>query len=281
MWDAVTGISTGVALAAFLAAAALSAYRYNLKSRARVIRSLPADSRGEALARELNAFGLDASRLSREQQFQLALREFDIRRARLRLTTVVVIILAVIPGVVALVSILSDSIKSTSQSQIAVATVRPPDTDCTRVANVRQRMLNFVSSQYTLAKHLVTFGDGDDTVWTNLHQELALYLTSAEKLKTDVGTETRLVEAMGDGPYTSFMQLLDAKSDAAQAAYAHTSTSLPDPGQRRFLLQRGESLKTLAGVVVQTCSKRTSASDALHCLQAPSIAFQISGAVPP
>jgi hypothetical protein len=105
MWGAVTQISTGVALTAFLAAIALSAYRSNLKSRAERIHSLPPPERMHALDRELNIFGIDAPTLSKEQQYQLALREIELRRTRLFTTTAVVMVLAVMSGIVAAFSI--------------------------------------------------------------------------------------------------------------------------------------------------------------------------------
>jgi hypothetical protein len=50
-------------------------------------------------------------------------------------------------------------------------------------------------------------------------------------------------------------------------------------GRPSIELMRGYNMALK--VVVQTCSTRTCVSDAPRCLQAPSIAFQISGAVPP
>jgi len=107
MWDAIGHISTGLTLAAFLAAAGLSAYRSHLKTRANVLLGLPPEARANELARELNSFGIEAKGLTREQQFRLALEEFELRRARLRSITAVVMVLAIISGLIAAFSIWS------------------------------------------------------------------------------------------------------------------------------------------------------------------------------
>jgi hypothetical protein len=107
-WAAIKQVSTGLTLAAFVVASLLSAYRYHLKNRADVIRSLPDNQRGEALARELNAFGVSAANLSSEQQFQIALKEIELRRSRLTLLTIVAVVLALFSAIVALFYVVKD-----------------------------------------------------------------------------------------------------------------------------------------------------------------------------
>jgi hypothetical protein len=107
MWEIATQVSTGIALAAFLAVAGLYAYMASLKSRLKIIQALPAEARGDALAKELNAFSIDGRGLTREQQFRLAGKEIELRRARLASITAIIIVLAVISGLIAAISVWS------------------------------------------------------------------------------------------------------------------------------------------------------------------------------
>jgi hypothetical protein len=120
MWHAVGQISTGFGLAAFLAAIGLLIYRANLRARIQTIRSLPTDKRADALRAEINAFGLSLSSLTKQQQFELAVKELEIREKRLRYTAVVVVLLALISGGVAAVAF------ATSSRAVAAVDPVPP-----------------------------------------------------------------------------------------------------------------------------------------------------------
>lgn len=112
MWNAITQVTTGLTLVAFLAAIAVTPYRSQLAGRAKVIQSLPSADRVEALQRELNAFGIDAKSLTKEQQFQLALREIELRRTRLYSITIFIVVVALISGLLALISMISEPTKA-------------------------------------------------------------------------------------------------------------------------------------------------------------------------
>jgi PAN domain len=101
MWETVGQVTTGVGLAAFIAAIALSAFRLALKHRISVIKSIPAAYRADTLSRELNSFGINASNLLPEQQYQIALKEIGLRAKRLTTFAVIVIFIATISGAVA------------------------------------------------------------------------------------------------------------------------------------------------------------------------------------
>jgi hypothetical protein len=109
MWSVISHITSGLALAAFLAAIGLSAYRSSLNSRARLLQSLPLKSRPRAAEKELNAFGIKAESLTQEHQYQLALREIELRRSRLRYVTYVTVVVAIISGSIAAFAIYPSS----------------------------------------------------------------------------------------------------------------------------------------------------------------------------
>jgi hypothetical protein len=102
MWDAIGHVTTGVTLVAFLAAAAVTAYRAYLKSSITSIEALPPDQRGPALARQLNAFGIDARNLTRAQQFEIAVSEVSLRSRRLLIIAATVVVISLICCAVAI-----------------------------------------------------------------------------------------------------------------------------------------------------------------------------------
>jgi hypothetical protein len=74
---------------AFVVAAAVTAYRWSLRSRLDQIKLTPPAHRVEVINNELNAFGIDAARLTREQQYQLALRELSLRALKFRTVSLI------------------------------------------------------------------------------------------------------------------------------------------------------------------------------------------------
>jgi hypothetical protein len=101
MWNAVGLVGSYFPWAAFGIAIALYAYRAHLNSRINALKAIPAKDRAEALVKEVNSFGIDAKRMTREQQFTLAIGELKLRAMRLFLASTVMIIIAVISGGVA------------------------------------------------------------------------------------------------------------------------------------------------------------------------------------
>src|SRR5580658_7637205 len=102
MWHLIGQISTSFSLVAFLGAAGLLAYRATLRNRVQLLKSVPGADRAEIISRQLNSFGINASGLNRQQQYDLALRELEIREKRLRYTAIVIVFLASISGTVAI-----------------------------------------------------------------------------------------------------------------------------------------------------------------------------------
>ena len=109
MWDAIGHVSTGLTLIAFMVAAAVSAYRLQLRSRIKTIEAVPPSERGKLIEKELNAFGIDAGNLSRTQQFEIALRELNLRSRKLLALTLVVVLITLIFGLISFNALLGDT----------------------------------------------------------------------------------------------------------------------------------------------------------------------------
>ncbi|MCK1405028.1 hypothetical protein [Bradyrhizobium sp. 76] len=106
MWDAVGHVTTGLTLVAFMVTAGLTAYRVHLKSRIKLIEAVPPSERGGVLEKQLNAFGVEAKNLTKAQQYQIAVRELNLRSRKLLALTFVVALIAIILGLISLNAIL-------------------------------------------------------------------------------------------------------------------------------------------------------------------------------
>jgi hypothetical protein len=94
MWRAITYVSSGITLAAFIFAVAAWIYRAKILEREHLIRQAPAANRAALIERTLEFFSIDTSELNRQQKYDLALQQIHQRAARFRVTAIVVIIIA-------------------------------------------------------------------------------------------------------------------------------------------------------------------------------------------
>jgi hypothetical protein len=105
MWEAITYVTSGVTLAAFLAASAAWVYRNKLLQQERLIRTALESDRAALVSRALEFFAINTEKLTREQQFELALKQIHARASRFRITAIVVTIIALLAVSVALLAI--------------------------------------------------------------------------------------------------------------------------------------------------------------------------------
>ena len=117
-WTTAAQISTGLAFLSFLAALGLTAYRSKLKSQLDQFKSLPASDRANASRAVLNSFGIDASKLSREQQFLLAMKELESRDDRFKYTLLAAVAAVVVSVIVAAYSFGSEPARRTDATPI-------------------------------------------------------------------------------------------------------------------------------------------------------------------
>jgi hypothetical protein len=82
MWSVVPHITTGIALAAFIAAVAAWTYRAILKRKERLIRTAPESERAALVESSLEFFRVDTSGLTKTQKYDLALEQIRARERR-------------------------------------------------------------------------------------------------------------------------------------------------------------------------------------------------------
>lgn len=101
-WNAITYVSSGLTLIAFVTACGVWIYRRHILGTERRIQLAPEAERAVLVEQTLEFFRVDTSRLSRQQQYEIALRQIDARAAKFRLTAILIFALAIITAMVAL-----------------------------------------------------------------------------------------------------------------------------------------------------------------------------------
>jgi hypothetical protein len=96
MWHAVGLVTTGFTLVAFLAAVAAWVIRQKILEKERLLRTAPEEKRAELVAAALEFFNVDTRRLTKQQQFELALQQIQARGQRFLLTTILIALVALI-----------------------------------------------------------------------------------------------------------------------------------------------------------------------------------------
>src|SRR5918911_1154592 len=93
-WEAIKYVSSGITLVAFIIAIAAWIYRTKILERERTIRLAPENERRVLVERTLEFFSIDTAGLSRQQKYNLAIKQIQARAARFRLVAFVIIIIA-------------------------------------------------------------------------------------------------------------------------------------------------------------------------------------------
>jgi hypothetical protein len=107
MWEAIAYVSSGVTLVAFVAGAAVFAYRASLKREEEIIKTAPEQDRVAMAERVLERFHVETHNLTKERQYEIAMEQI---RNRLRLAMIwatVVVIIVVLGAIVLIVALLS------------------------------------------------------------------------------------------------------------------------------------------------------------------------------
>lgn len=101
MWSAIALVSTGFALAAFVGAVAAYVLRTSILEQERLIRTAPASSRENLVRDAMEFFRVNTENLTKEQQYQLALRQIHARAQRFKTIALVVCFVAFVAAAVA------------------------------------------------------------------------------------------------------------------------------------------------------------------------------------
>ena len=105
MWEAIRYVSSGITLAAFLAAVIAWSYKAKVEERERLIRTAKPDQRADLVRNALEFFHVDTAGLTREQQYNVAIEQIRARGQRFKLLIALVGFLAAITATVAIYAI--------------------------------------------------------------------------------------------------------------------------------------------------------------------------------
>ena len=100
---AISYVTSGFTLAAFIAAIIASIYRHWLLQRQQLISSVPESERAPLVEKTIEFFNIDTTGLLPEKKYELALKQIEARARRFRIIAIVIVIVAVLAaGVTAL-----------------------------------------------------------------------------------------------------------------------------------------------------------------------------------
>src|SRR5205085_8666798 len=94
MWNSIAYVSSGLTLVAFIIAASVWIYRKWLLQKERLIRQAPESERAKLVENALEFFNVDTVGLTKEQRYNLAIRQIHDKAVRFRITAFVVVIVA-------------------------------------------------------------------------------------------------------------------------------------------------------------------------------------------
>jgi hypothetical protein len=109
VWDSIAYVAGGVTLAAFIIAAAVTAFRSALVQKERLIRQAPEHDRAKLVQEALDSLRVNTAGLNPKDRYKLVLRKFDERATRFRITAFVVVIIACLAATIAIVAIIRDT----------------------------------------------------------------------------------------------------------------------------------------------------------------------------
>jgi hypothetical protein len=99
IWDSISLVNSGFTLAAFLAAVAAWVYRQKILEKEKLLRTAPEAKRAELVAAAMEFFHVDTRRLTKQQQFEIALQQIRARAQRTLWTTILIGIIAIVAAV--------------------------------------------------------------------------------------------------------------------------------------------------------------------------------------
>ena len=111
MWESISYVSSGLTLVAFIIAAIAKVYSNRLKQKERLISLASESERTHLVANALEFFNIDTSNLTKGQQFELAKQQISNRAKRFYVTTIVVVIIAILGTALSIYAIFSSDSK--------------------------------------------------------------------------------------------------------------------------------------------------------------------------
>ncbi|MFL6207580.1 MAG: hypothetical protein ACJ74W_01945 [Pyrinomonadaceae bacterium] len=105
-WNAIAYVSSGITLVAFIVAVAAWVYRTKALRQERTIRLAPKSKRAALVESALEFFNIDTNTLTREQKYDLALKQIHERAKRFRITASIVVVVVCFAAGVSIFAIL-------------------------------------------------------------------------------------------------------------------------------------------------------------------------------
>ena len=105
-WTAITYVGSGVTLIAFLAAVLAWVIRSKSRERERLIRAAPEAERAALIQDTLEFFRVDTQGLTREQRFNLAVKQVHARSKRYTINAILIFALAIVGALVTALAVL-------------------------------------------------------------------------------------------------------------------------------------------------------------------------------
>lgn len=127
MWEAITYVSSAVTLVAFVAAAAVFAYRASLRRAERIISTAPEPDRVRMAERVLERFHVETGNLTKQQQYDIAMEQIHNRLEIVKIIARIIALLAVLAAVVLTISIVWEHKPPVPQPRITKFHVGPAD----------------------------------------------------------------------------------------------------------------------------------------------------------
>jgi len=118
MWKAITYVTSGITLAAFLAAVVTLMYRRWLLQKERLIKSVPESERAALVQKTIEFFDIDTSGLSRAEKYNLALRQIEERARRFKTIATVVVIIALLGTAIAVFAMMRGTAQAISPGYV-------------------------------------------------------------------------------------------------------------------------------------------------------------------
>jgi hypothetical protein len=140
MWDAIGLVSSGVTLTAFIVAVAAISYKNKLLVKANLIKSANEADRKDLVINALEFFHVDTSRLSKEQQYDIAMEQIWAKTKRFK-HIVSVLCLIIVSGSFVAIYALS---KNSEPIDLSAKSILTPDTSPSNQATptVTHSMIN-------------------------------------------------------------------------------------------------------------------------------------------
>jgi len=105
MWQAITWVTGGLTLAAFLAAVGLAAFKLFITRQERLIQAATTKERSSLVKNTLEFFAVDPAGLTQEQQYAIAMEQIRARSRRFGVIAIVVAGLTVVGAVISIYGI--------------------------------------------------------------------------------------------------------------------------------------------------------------------------------